>query len=62
VNQEGNIARVVSGVIIGIGGGVLVGSLLAYFTDYPAIGVGAGAVLGLGLGVSLALRNGGGEP
>ncbi len=62
MSQDGNIARVVSGFIIGIGAGLIVGCLLAYFTDYPAIGVGAGAVLGLGLGMSLALRNGGEEP
>ena len=61
MSQDNNTVRVVTALIIGIGAGVIVGALLAYFTDYSAIGVGAGAVLGLGLGMSLALRNGGGE-
>jgi len=62
VSRYGNIARVVSGVIIGIGVAVLAGSLLAYFSGYDAIGIGAAVVLGPGLGISLARRNRGGEP
>ncbi len=62
MSQDGNIARVVSGFIIGIGVGVLVDSLLAYFSGYDAIGIGAAVVVGPGLAMSLAFRNGGGEP
>ncbi len=61
MSRYGN-ARVIAGVIIGLGAGFIVGSLLAYFSGYDAIGIGAAVVVGPGLGLSLALRNGGGEP
>jgi hypothetical protein len=54
VSRDGNNwRRVVTALIIGIGAGVIVGSLLTYFTGYDAIGVGAGVVVGAGLTLRL---------